>query len=322
MEQQNQDKEQLRKTLLQDAAAAPEAEQQPGLASAGEETNNMPDSPARETSADVSPENSSDIPFPVVDGIVTPDGNFVPEWYKKFEELKDVEKSLTKFRSPAALAKSYAAIEKMRNYPGHDQKDRMVTFRRMVGLPDTCEEFSLECPEGISPEEWNTEMARDMAGIAYEYGVPPQAMAALSQRYAVEYQKAAADAQARLEEQMNIAEQSLQQEWGGSYERNMRQAATMVERLSERAGIDASELMENPSFGGNPEFIRLMREVALMVGESPLKGESTPTPDSSNEARRIESDPAHPLHDAYMNVNHPNHKFANETYDRMIFGRM
>ncbi len=317
--EQNQDKDQIRKTLLHNAsetapATEPVAEQVDAEPSTSVQGMESQDEVALDSAV-------NDIPLPVLDGIVTSEGNFAPEWYKQFEDLRDIEKSLVKFHSPAALAKSYAEMEKMRHYPGLEQKDRMVTFRRMVGLPDSREEFALECPEGMSAEEWNTEMSRDMAGIAYEYGVPPQAMAALSQRYAVEYQKAATDAQARLEEQMNAEEQSLQEEWGGSYERNMRQAATMVERLSERAGINASELMDNPSFGGNADFIRLMREVSLMIGEAPLRGESEQAPVAANEARRIESDPSHPLHDAYMNVNHPNHKFANETYDKILFGK-
>lgn len=32
---------------------------------------------------------------------------------------------------------------------------------------------------------------------------------------------------------------------------------------------------------------------------------------------RMESDPSHPLYEAYMSVNHPNHKYANELYDRL-----
>lgn len=301
-----QDMKRKEMTLLQHVAEAHDSEPMEM------ESGDSPESHSQEQ--DVSP-------IPGLDGIISENGDFVPEWYKKFEELHGIEKSLAKFRSPAALARSYAEMEKMRRYPGMDQKDKMVVFRRMVGLPEKREDFILECPDGMPADNWNTNMASDMAGIAYEYGVPPQAMAALSQRYAVEYQKAAAEAQIRLEEQMGAAEESLQQEWGGSYERNMRQAAIMVERLSERAGIDAAELLDDPSFGGNSGFIRLMREVALMVDETPLKGEKREASESADEARRMESDPAHPLHEAYMNVNHPNHKFANEMYDRVIFRR-
>ena len=40
-------------------------------------------------------------------------------------------------------------------------------------------------------------------------------------------------------------------------------------------------------------------------------------PSPAEEAMRMESDPSHPLYEAYMNVNHPNHRYANELYDRL-----
>ena len=33
------------------------------------------------------------------------------DWYARFDELKGMEKSLSKFKTPEALAKSYAELE-------------------------------------------------------------------------------------------------------------------------------------------------------------------------------------------------------------------
>ena len=55
------------------------------------------------------------VPLP---SLLGEDGGFVPDWYARFDELKGMEKSLSKFKTPEALAKSYAELERLRHYPG------------------------------------------------------------------------------------------------------------------------------------------------------------------------------------------------------------
>ena len=89
--------------------------------------------------------------------------------------------------------------------------------------------------------------------------------------------------------------------------------------MGERAGIDTAALMQNPALQASPDFARLMLEAATLMQEAPLH---TGAPsDNRQEARRIAHDPTHPLHEAYMRTNHPQHRYANEQYDRLAFGR-
>ena len=121
---------------------------------------------------------------------------------------------------------------------------------------------------------------------------------------------------ARMEMEMQ-AEQSLQQEWGSNYERNMGRAAAVLRRLASETGVDADALLDNPGLGSNPDAIRLLYQASRLLDEAPLHHTGNAAPSPAEEAMRMESDPSHPLYEAYMNVNHPNHKYANELYDRL-----
>lgn len=245
------------------------------------------------------------------------DGAFVPEWYARFDTLKGAEKSLAKFKSPEALAKSYAELERLRHYPGVEQEEQMARFRQMAGLPESEEEYRLERPESMPENEWNPELADRMARTAYRYGVPPEAMNALQETMSQAYQESREQMQAAREQMELQAEQSLQQEWGGNYERNMGRASSALRRLAGETGINADALLDNEALGSNPDVIRLLYQASRLLDEAPLHHSGTAAPSPAEEALRMESDPSHPLHEAYMSVGHPNHKYANELYDRL-----
>ncbi|MEG1507558.1 MAG: hypothetical protein RR138_00190 [Akkermansia sp.] len=264
-------------------------------------------------------ENTPDLPTSY--SLLEQDGAFSPDWYKKFDELQSAEKTLAKFKRPEALAKSYAELEKMHAYPSTEEPEKMALFRSLVGLPEKAEDYAIPCPEGIDTDCWDQNLAQEMSKIAYENGVPAQAMEALVQAYSKNYTQSLQG----LEEQQRQAEQdterALQEEWGRDTDRGKHQAAGTVRMLAQRAGVDPDTILDNPALGSNPDFIKIMRAAALMMDEAPLRRNDEASPTPSDELKRMESDENHPLHEAYMNVSHPNHKYANELYDRLAFGK-
>lgn len=259
----------------------------------------------------------TDMPLP----LIAEDGSFTPDWYSRFEELSPVGKTLAKFKRPEALAKSYAELEKLHGYPDSEDASKMAAFRAIVGLPENAEDFLIERPSDISEECWNEALAGDMAKVAHEYGVPAKAMNALAQAYAQRYAAYVEESSAARETEQQAAEESLRADWGGDFERSRSQAVSATKVLAEKAGIPVEEILEDPSLASNPIFIKMMKEAAQLMEEAPLRRGDTNHLVPSEEARRIESDPAHPLHDAYMKPSHPNHRYANEVYDRLAFGR-
>ena len=99
----------------------------------------------------------------------------------------------------------------------------------------------------------------------------------------------------------------------------MRTVGDFLTHLGARAGVDVAELTANPALRANADFARLMFAAAALLEEAPLHTGSAAM-DSREEARRIASDPTHPLHEAYMRASHPRHRYANEQYDRLAFG--
>ncbi|MFI3243236.1 MAG: hypothetical protein R3Y56_03165 [Akkermansia sp.] len=253
------------------------------------------------------------------DAIMTQSGEFAPEWYSRFEDLKGYAPTLSKFRRPEALAKSYAALERMKGYPGVENAQQMESFRRVVGLPDSAEDYSLTRPENTPDELWNEDFVRTMSKMAYEYGIPAPAMDALTQKYCGECDRMMQEQQRLQQESLLQADADLQLDWGTQYDDNMAIIGSTLQHLGQRAGVDVQSLVETPALRANTDFAKLILEVSGLMQESPMR---TGTPSNSKqEAYRIAHDPTHPLHEAYMRTSHPQHRYANEQYDRLAFGR-
>ena len=262
----------------------------------------------------------TDMPQPVADSpVMNADGNFTPGWFSRFEELQPFAATLSKFHRPEALAKSYAHLEKLKGYPDAADEARMAAFRQAVGLPAKQEEFAMERPQDMPDEFWNEELVKQLSGVAYEYGVPPKALAAMAEKYASEGRRFLERCQLDNAEAVSQADAVLQQSWGPAYEKNMDTINAFLHTMGERAGVNAQALMDNPALRANPDFARLMLEAASLMEEAPLH--TGQKPDNQKEAHRIAHDPTHPLHEAYMRTSHPQHRYANEQYDRLAFGR-
>ena len=254
-------------------------------------------------------------PLPLMEA----DGSFSPEWYTRFEELQPYAATLGKFRRPEALAKSYAMLERMKGYPDIADSRRMAAFRAAVGLPEQAEAYAIPRPENTPDALWDPALAASLSQVAYEYGVPATAMGALCEKYAEEGRRILAASQEAEAAAIARADAELQQDWGRRYEDNMRTVGSFLTHLGERAGVDVSELAASPALRANADFARLMLAAVSLLEEAPMH---TGTPsDSREEARRIAGDPTHPLHEAYMRTSHPRHRYANEQYDRLAFGR-
>lgn len=276
--------------------------------------------PASAAPADItaSAEPAAAAPAPA-ESLTTESGEFAPEWYKRFADLEPYGATLAKFRRPEALAKSYAHLERLKGYPEAGDERRMAAFRTAMGLPATAEEFVLVRPEETPDEIWNPELVKSLGDVAYEYGVPPRAMEALCQRYAEEGRRFMSEARAAEHAAVEAADAALQQEWGSHYEENMDSVASFLHTMGERCGVDVAKLADNPALRADPDFARLMLAASELMQEAPLREGSAG--DDRREAHRIAHDPAHPLHDAYMRTSHPQHRYANEQYDRLAFGR-
>ena len=175
---------------------------------------------APETHLAANPALPSEAPLPP---IMDAQGAFAPDWYARFEDLQPYAATLAKFHRPEALAKSYAHLERFKGYPDPSDTRRMAAFRSVVGLPESAADFTITRPENTPDEAWDEGMATALAKVAYEYGVPAPAMAAITQKYVGESKRMLEDCRKHEMAAIEQADIELQEEWGRAYDENMQE---------------------------------------------------------------------------------------------------
>lgn len=202
----------------------------------------------------------------------------------------------------------------------------MTAWREALGMNKEFagEEFLPAAPEGLPEGVWDAEAVEVLGRKAWELGVPKEAFAGIVNEFAArsaEAQKAAQDSEV---ERVAGVETQLKEVWGDQYGTNMKSAVSAVETLAKMAGIggdEAQAVVNDPVIGSNPVMIRLLAQVGAMLGDVPAKGLNRSGGAAAGgkvEAERIMNDPSHPLHEAFMNPNHANHRYADEQYNRLM----
>lgn len=186
------------------------------------------------------------------------------------DDLKN-DATLSTFKDPQALAKSYLEARRMIgsnkvSLPGADatpeQRDQ---FYKALGRPDKPEEY--EWPtEGLPEGPALTDKAKErIAKAAHQVGLPKREGAML---YRMVAQMAAEDVAAQAQAQQQFAqetEQGLRREWGAAYDQNW--------KLAERAvgHFIGKEFTEQLKFT-NPAIIKGYAKIGKMIAEDEVRG--------------------------------------------------
>lgn len=202
----------------------------------------------------------------------------------------------------------------------------MTAWREALGMNKEFagEEFLPAAPEGLPEGVWDAEAVEVLGRKAWELGVPKEAFAGIVSEFAARSAEAQKAAQAADVERVAGVETQLKEVWGDQYGTNMKSAVSAVETLAKMAGIggdEAQAVVNDPVIGSNPVMIRLLAQMGAMLGDVPAKGLNRSGGAAAGgkvEAERIMNDPSHPLHEAFMNPNHANHRYADEQYNRLM----
>lgn len=284
-------------------------------------------SPLREEKAPLlaSREENTSAPKRETALILDQNGQFCSHWWESHDSLKELGKTLKKFKSPETLARSYAELEKIRSYPDPQDEEKMQRMRSFLGLPENKAEYKITAPAVEEGQEscWDEALASRMAETAYQYAIPPVAMQALAEAFTKEQSQYQEQLKEQNEKQAwEVREQTLselKELWGPRCQAKLESASHTLNQLCHECGLDPSFLGEDPAIGSHPGVIRLLDHVSGLLGEPPLKGAQTSgSSQAIEDMRRMEKDPGHPLHEAYMNYKHPNHEYANRLYDKVM----
>ena len=261
-------------------------------------------------------------------GILDESGQFRPKWWENYTSLSETGKTLKKFKSPEALAKSYAELEKLRAYPDPTDEDRMSKYRSFLGLPENSGEYKLAPPSLTEGMEscWDNDLADKVAATAYKYAIPHVALQAIADVFTEEQSRYLQNYEMEENRRLALKQEELFTElkdsWGSQCRSRLNSAANTLQQLCAEAEISPEALANDPLIGSHPDFIKLLDHVGKLINDKPLKGAEKSSINSAlSEAQRMENDPSHPLHEAYMDHNHPNHEYANKLYDQAFLVR-
>ncbi|GAA5497561.1 hypothetical protein Rhal01_03757 [Rubritalea halochordaticola] len=239
-------------------------------------------------------------------------GEFHPDWLEQ-ESLADYRKTLSKFKTPEDLARSYANLERMRRVPelGEEADQKAVeTFRRANDIPLEAGGYELQLPEdlpaGVEMPEGALEHYQQLAhGIN---ATPAQAQAILDKH--LEYLSSQTqEAEGSLTKARQQAVGELRREWGHEFDTKLQNAQKVYDVFSSIAGVN----LERADFTENVEFVKLMAAVSSKLSEGSFHQASQGIPGSQftggkQEAQNIMSSPTHPDHAAFWDSSHPQHQ--------------
>lgn len=192
-----------------------------------------------------------------------------------------------------------------------DEGADVASYRKAMGIPETVADYKLSFSEGF---EVDAGTAQYLQETGHKLGISPKALEQLAEGYTKrQADMAQTEAVKRSQEHATV----LKSEWGGDYDSRFEGAARAAKALCSMGGIDSS-FLSDPAIGGHPSVIKLMDQVNGMMREAKAAGIATAADVSGGlaECRRIETDSNHPLHKAYMDPNHPDHKHADSVYNK------
>lgn len=187
------------------------------------------------------------------------------------------------------------------------------TARVKLGIPAKAEEYKLTRPQLPDGMPYDEALEQAALPVAHKLGLTPQQLQGLAEFIANHRVAETTAAHQAMTARMKEAEQTLRQEWGPGYERQLSLAARAAKRFG---GDDLIAALNETGFGNNPHLVRAFAKVADLIAEDTMKSDGTPTAPAGDaalaEIARIQGealkDPKHP----WINANHPEHNVVLE----------
>lgn len=146
-----------------------------------------------------------------------------------------------------------------------------------LGLPEAEDGYQVERPEGWPKDApWNDDLAGKARKIAFDHGLPPQALGAFTQLYAAQIASMNDAVDQQLEQSRTAMMTDLEKDWGAAMPQKLAQARAGAQQLAQAAGLgpDALELFSaalSPKVG-DAAVMRMFAAVGEMLGEDSAPG--------------------------------------------------
>lgn len=232
-------------------------------------------------------------------------------WLSSLPQELQSSKSLQKFSSVEALAKSYINAEGLigrDKIPMPKTDEEFMAVYDRLGRPSSPEGYGFTL-DGVEDEQLRGLLEKDLEWFgpkAHELGLSKKQAQALMEAYVGKVGEVRQASNSNVDYEFNRAQAALRQEFGKEGADDRIRVANLT--LSKFLSRDVINMIENSGLGRSAEFIKFLAS----VGDDRLEelgidrtGNNVLTPESlMDEISRAQADPA------YMDKTHPGHKAA------------
>ena len=239
-------------------------------------------------------------------------------WKEAISEEFRNDPNISKFTELDALAKSYINATRM---IGQDKvavpnenstDDQWNEVYTKLGRPETADKYKLEAKSDVVPIDEGA--IKTFAETSHKLGLNNKQAQGILEYYKSMMESTAQQSRIDYETSHAEAVQQLRQEWGKSYDENVKKAAAVAKA---NLGTDILEiqLKDGSVLGDNPALIKGFLKIANMMSEDKIVSTES---ESVDQGKDVEQEIARIMNDRtgpYWNKTHPDHdKIVQQVY--------
>ena len=239
-------------------------------------------------------------------------------WKEAISEEYRNDPNIEKFTEIDALAKSYINATRM---IGQDKvavpnenstEDQWNEVYAKLGRPESADKYKLDVKSEAVPIEDGA--IKQFAETSHKLGLNNKQAQGILEYYKSMMEGSAQQSKVDTETAQAQAEQQLRQEWGKTFEENVKKAGSVAKA---NLGVDVldMQLKDGTRLGDHPEVIKGFAKIADMMSEDTIVATESENVDQGKdieqEISRIMNDRTGP----YWNKTHPDHdKIVQQVY--------
>ena len=239
-------------------------------------------------------------------------------WKEAISEEFRNDPNISKFTEIDALAKSYINATRM---IGQDKvavpnenstEDQWNEVYSKLGRPESSDKYVLDAKSEVVPMDENA--IKIFAETSYKLGLNNKQAQGILDFYKNSIEQTSQQSKIDVETAQAQAEQQLRQEWGKSFDDNVKKAGSLAKA---NLGVEIldMQLQNGTRLGDHPDIIKGFAKIADMMSEDKIVSTESENVDQGKdleqEISRIMNDRSGP----YWNKGHPDHdKIVQQVY--------
>ena len=231
-------------------------------------------------------------------------------WKEAISEEFRNDPNIEKFTEIDALAKSYINATRM---IGQDKvavpnenstDDQWNEVYSKLGRPESADKYKLEAKSDVVPIDEGA--IKQFADNAHKLGLNNKQAQGILEFYKNSMEGTAQQSKIDTETAQANAEQQLRQEWGKTFEENVKKAGSVAKA---NLGVEVldMQLKDGTRLGDHPDVIKGFAKIADMMSEDKIVSTES---ESVNQGKDIEQEISKIMNDRtgpYWNKGHPDH---------------